>query len=209
MELAEIVGDENCVAVTMLQLSDLLALRRIPVLVDARMQKRRATPDFRYFVGLAVGLGPNFIVGGNCDIAVETRPVKSGAIVEEGATEAFDGMPNPLGGAGKERFVYAAADGIWHTPVEIGTRVFRGLSLGKMNGQSVLAPIDGVLRGSARDGVFVPGGCKLLEIDPRGRRARWTTLDRRGRGIAEATVLAIRQAQKRRKRSPCNIQAAI
>src|SRR5208282_5931869 len=147
LEITEIVADENCVAVTPLQLSDLLALRRIPVLIDARMQKRRVTPDFRYYVGLAVGLGPNFIVGENCDIAVETKPVKSGAIVEQGATDNFDGVPSPLGGVGKERFVYAPTDGIWHTPVEIGTRVFRDVNIGNFNGRSIAAPIDGVLRG--------------------------------------------------------------
>ncbi len=77
MEIADIVGDDHRVAVTPLQLSDLLALRRITVLIDARMQKRRVTPDFRFYVGLAVGLGPNFIVGENCDIAV--RPARSNA----------------------------------------------------------------------------------------------------------------------------------
>ena len=209
LEIAEIVADENCVAVTPLQLSDLLALRRIPILIDARMQKRRVTPDFRYFVGLAVGLGPNFIVGENCDIAVETRPIKSGAIVDSGATDDFDGVPNPLGGIGKERFVYAPTDGIWHTPVEIGARVFRDLNIGNMNGRSIAAPIDGVLRGLARDGIFVPAGSKLLEVDPRGRRAQWTGIDKRGRGIADATLHAIRQAQKRRKRAPCSAPTAV
>jgi xanthine dehydrogenase accessory factor len=209
MDIPEIVGEEKCVAVTTLELSDLLALRRIPVLIDARMQKRRVTHDFRYFVGLAVGLGPNFIVGENCDIAVETRPVKSGAIVEQGATDSFDGVPNPLGGVGKDRFAYAEDNGTWHTPFEIGTRVYRGLSVGKINGRTIEAPIDGILRGLARDGVVVPAGCKLLEVDPRGRRAQWASLDRRGRGIAEATVQAIRQAQKRRKRAPVAVQSAV
>ncbi len=209
LEITEIIADDNCVAVTPLQLSDLLALRRIPVLIDARMQKRRVTPDFRFFVGLAIGLGPNFIVGENCDIAVETRPIKSGAIVERGATDDFDGVPSLLGGVGKERFVYAPTDGVWHTPVEIGARVFRDVSLGNFNGQSIVAPIDGVLRGLARDGVRVPAGVKLLEIDPRGRRARWSGIDARSRSIADATVQAIRQAQKRRKRAPCSVQTVV
>ena len=209
MEIADIVGDDHRVAVTPLQLSDLLALRRIPVLIDARMQKRRVTPDFRFYVGLAVGLGPNFIIGENCDIAVETRPVKCGAIVETGATDNFDGVPSPLGGVGKERFTYAESGGVWHTPLDIGARVFRGLSLGNLNGATIAAPIDGVLRGLARDGVFVPEGAKLLEVDPRGRRARWTGLDPRARRIAEATVQAIRQAQKRRKRAPRSVQTAL
>jgi hypothetical protein len=209
MEIADIVGDDDGVAVTPLQLSDLLALRRIPVLVDARMRKKCVTPDFRFYVGLAVGLGPNFIVGENCDIAVETRPVNCGAIVDQGATDAYDGVPAPLGSASGERFVYGGTSGVWHTSLDIGARVFRAMSLGNLNGATISAPMDGILRGVARDGVFVPEGAKLLEVDPRGRRAQWTGVDPRGRRIADAAVQAIRLAQKRRKRAPRPTQTAL
>jgi xanthine dehydrogenase accessory factor len=87
--------------------------------------------------------------------------------------------------------------------------VFRDVSIGNFNGQSIIAPIDGVLRGLARDGVHVPSGAKLLEVDPRGRRARWTGIDARSRSIADATVQAIRRAQKRRKRAPCSVQTVV
>jgi hypothetical protein len=202
LEIANIVAQKNCVAVTPLQLSDLLALRRIPVLIDARMQKRSITPDFRYYVGLAVGLGPNFTIGENCDIAVETRPARTGAVVEQGSTDQYDGAPQPLGGVGRERFVYGASQGVWHTPFEVGAWVARGHVVGKLAGQDVQAPFDGVLRGVLRDGVRVPAGVKLIEIDPRGRRAKWTGIDPRGAAIADAALLAIRDAQKRRKRAP-------
>jgi hypothetical protein len=209
MDLVDIVGDDNGVAVTPMQLSDLLALRRIPVLVDARMQKRCATPDFRFYVGLAVGLGPNFIVGENCDIAVETRPVRTGAIVDQGATDDYDGVPAPLGSAGKERFVYGGANGVWHTSLDIGAPVYRGMSLGNLNGETIVAPIDGLLRGVARDGVFVPEGAKLVEVDPRGRRAQWTGVDPRTRRIADAAMQAIRQAQKQRNGAQRPTQTAL
>ena len=209
LEIAAAVAAADSVAVTPMQLSDLLALRRIPVLIDARMQKRRVTPDFRFYVGLAVGLGPNFVVGENCDIAVETRPVKSGEIVEQGATDRFDGVPNLLGGVGKERFAYADTTGIWHTAVEIGVRVYKGFSIGNLNGHIVQAPIDGIVRGLARDGVQAPAGVKLLEIDPRGRRAQWVGIDARGRAIADATVQAVRRAQKRHKRVSGAIATAL
>ena len=67
------------VAVTPLQFHDLVALRTPEALVDARMQKYRATPDLRHLAGLAVGLGPNFAVGRNCDIAIETKPSRGRA----------------------------------------------------------------------------------------------------------------------------------
>jgi hypothetical protein len=202
LELADAASRKNCVAVTSLQLCDLLALRRIPILIDARIQKRVVTPDFRYYVGLSVGLGPNFTIGENCDIAVETLPANAGALVAEGSTADDDGEPDALGEVGRERFIIAPSEGVWHTPFDIGASAARGQSLGNLAGISLHAPMDGVLRGVARDGAFVPAGVKLIEIDPRGRRAKWTGLDTRSRLIADATLLAIRDAQKRRKRAP-------
>lgn len=202
IEIADAAEGDNCVAVTPLHFCELLALRRIAVLIDARMQKCFVTPDFRYFVGLAVGLGPHFTVRENCDVAVETAPSRVGALVAEGSTQDYDGAPCALGGIGRERFVPAPSEGVWHTPFDIGACVTRGQPLGNLAGITVVAPLTGVLRGIARDGAFIPVGVKLIEIDPRGRRAQWTGLDPRGRAIADATLLAIRDAQKRRKRAP-------
>ena len=180
------------VAVTPLHLTDLIASFSPKILVDARMQKHRITPDYRGVIRLTIGVGPNFAVGHNCDVAVETRPVKNGTLVRRGQTDAADGMPRPLGGVGVERFVYSGAPGHWHTRIEIGMRVFRGFVLGHLDGAPVRAPIDGVVRGIVRNSTSVPGGVKLLEIDPRGREARWTGIDDRGRSIAEATMRAVR-----------------
>jgi xanthine dehydrogenase accessory factor len=37
----------------------------------------------------------------------------------------------------------------------------------------------------------VPEGVKLLEVDPRGRKASWTGIDSRGKTIANAVTKAI------------------
>lgn len=76
--------------------------------------------------------------------------------------------------------------------IEIGMRVFKGFVVGHLDDCVVQAPIDGLVRGIVRDATRVPANVKLLEIDPRGRRARWTGMDERGRAIAEATLRAIR-----------------
>ena len=81
MEIAAVLKKPRHVAVTQLHLTDLIATFPIKVLVDARMQKHRITPDFRGIVDVTVGLGPHFSVGVNCDIAVETRPAKNGTVV--------------------------------------------------------------------------------------------------------------------------------
>ncbi len=198
IEIASVVARRRSVAVSPLHLTDMLAIRSPDVLVDARMQKHRITPDYRGLARVTVGLGPNFVIGANCDVAVETRPMKNGVIVADGATDQADGLARPLGGVGRERFVYTERGGIWRTPVDIGMRVFKGFVVGHIDGTPVHAPIDGVLRGIARDATPMPAGVKLLEIDPRGRRARWTGIDERGRGIADATIAAIGLAARRR-----------
>ena len=190
-EIANVLAKPGHVVVTPLQLTDLIALRMPDVLIDARMQKYRMTPDLRGIAKLTVGLGPRFEVGTNCDIAIETHPAKVGRVVEQGATDLADGVARNLGGVGKERFIYADRHGLWRTPVDIGARVFKGFVIGHHEGVPVHAPMDGFLRGIARDGTFAPCGVKLAEFDPRGRAATWTGSDQRGRAIAEATAKAI------------------
>ncbi len=197
MEIAAVLAKPGHAAVTQLHITDLIALFAVKVLVDARMQKQQITPDFRGIAEITVGLGPRFAVGVNCDIAVETRPAKNGTVVKFGETDLADGIARSLGQAGAERFVYSDRQGRWHTPLEIGARIFKGFVIGHLDGQPVPAPSDGILRGLVRDTTPVPAGVKLLEIDPRGRNARWTGTDERGRAIAEATTRAIRLRELR------------
>jgi hypothetical protein len=191
-EIAGVVDVPDRVAVTWLGLADLLAFGSPLVLVDARMQKHHAVPDLRNLAGITVGLGPNFVVGANCDIAVETQPAQCGVVIKAGRTRAADGRSRLLGGVGAERFVYSDQMGRWHTPVEIGARVYKGVALGYLDRLPVRAPIDGVVRGIVRDGLDVPAYVKLLEIDPRGRHASWTGIDDRGHRIAAAAISAIK-----------------
>jgi xanthine dehydrogenase accessory factor len=190
-EIASVLAKPCRVAVTPLQLAGLVATLQPRILIDARMQKRRVMPDQRGVAGLTIGLGPNFAVGVNCDIAIETRPVRIGAIVRKGSTDQADGISRALGGVGRERFVYADRHGVWHTAVDIGMRTFKGFVVGHLDGVPVHAPIDGAVRGIVRDSTLVPADVKLLEIDARWRDARWTGIDERGRAIAEATLKAI------------------
>jgi len=179
------------IMVTWLGLLDLLPVRHIDLLIDARLQKRRVTPDLRRLARLSIGLGPGFSSSFNCDVAVETRPGKIGLAADRSWTDTADGVASSLGNVGAERFVYSQLAGRWRTPVEIGTRVYKDLVLGHLSGVPVLAPRDGILRGIVRDGSEIPAGVKLLEIDPRGRHAQWTGTDERGRSIARAVQMAV------------------
>lgn len=179
------------VIVSRLGLVDLLPIRRIDVLIDARLQKRWIRPDLRRLAGLAIGLGPGFSTSSNCDVAIETRPGRIGLVQRDGRTDAADGIASRLGDLGAERFVYSDFVGTWRTSVAIGTHVEKDLMLGHLSGVPVMAPREGVLRGIIRDGTEVPSGVKLLEIDPRGVLSQWTGIDDRGRAIANATLSAI------------------
>jgi xanthine dehydrogenase accessory factor len=197
MEIVDALAEPGKVVVTHRQLTDIITLKSPAVVVDARMQKDRTTPDLRGLARLTIGVGPKFSVNENCDIAIETHPASTGALVEHGETRPGDGVPRTLGGAGRERFVYSTCDGVWRTPLDVGALVFRGFVLGYQERVAVCAPMDGYLRGVARDGVHAPAGVKLVEIDPRGRSARWTGSDERGRRIAEAVVAAMEKTPSR------------
>ncbi len=196
LEIASVFGKPRRVAVTPLQLTDLITLRVPDAIIDARMQKYRAIPDLRGLTKLAVGLGPNFAAGVNCDIAIETHPAKTGALLGSSATAKPDGVARKLGGAGKERFIYSERDGYWRTPMDIGMRVFKGVVIGHLGGGPVCAPMDGYLRGVARDSTHIPKGVKILEVDPRGRHACWTGSGARDRTIAKAVAKAVQIHQK-------------
>lgn len=190
-EIRTSLGRVPGVVVTELGLLDLIVLRSLDILIDARMQKYLATPDLRRLARLTIGLGPGFCSGTNCDIAIETRPDKAGRIIQHGPAESPDGVARRLGSHWGERFVRSEFSGRWKTAIEIGTRVFKDFVVGHLGNAAVRAPFDGILRGIVRDGTEVPAGVKLLEIDSRGRKAHWTGLDSRGRLIANAVAKAI------------------
>ena len=78
------------------------------------------------------------------------------------------GEPRPLGGHARDRYVYAPADGRFHTDLGIRQAVAAGEVVGRIGAVALMAPIDGVLRGFTRDAAPVTAGTKVIEVDPRG-----------------------------------------
>lgn len=191
-EAAITLAEPRQVAVTPMGLTDLLMLGTIDIIVDARMQKHTIRPDLRGLARMVIGLGPGYAVRKNCDLAVETKPLLIGALAEGGTTEPADRTPETIAGVGRERFVYSALDGHWRTPFEIGGRVYKGMPIGHIDRERIYAPIDGVLRGIARDDIDIPKGVKLIEVNPRIYRRRQNEIEERPRLIAEATLRAVR-----------------
>jgi xanthine dehydrogenase accessory factor len=170
----------------------LLAAAAWDVLVDARLRKRAVPEDQRGRARLMIGLGPNFVAGTNCHVAIETGWDNLGAIVNEGATAPLRGEPSAILGRRRDRLVYAPVAGLLTTGHAIGDLVAAGDMVAQVGGTPLTAPLDGALRGLTRSGVSVTAGTKVIEIDPRGRDGTWSGLGERPRRIGEAVLQVIR-----------------
>ena len=93
------------------------------VLIDARMNKRSVPERQSGLAPLTIGLGPNFIAGETTDLVVETAWEDLGSILAMGSSRPLTGDPRPINGYGRERYVYAPADGRFKTDCAIGAAV--------------------------------------------------------------------------------------
>lgn len=154
------------------------------VLIDARMRKRAHPEDQRAPAPLVIGLGPNFVVGSNVDLAIETSWEALGAIIRAGETLPLAGEPRALGRHGRERFVYAPHAGTFRTTLRLGVRFLEGEEVARLDGTPLVAPLGGTRRGLTHDGVSVSVDTKVIEVDPRGELLVMGIGERPGR-IAE------------------------
>ena len=137
------------------------------VVVDARMRKK-SPQEGKELASLVVGLGPGFIAGENCHAAVETnRGHNLGRVLWVGAPEEDTGIPGVVLGYSAERVLRSPTNGRLHTRVEIGELLEKGSLIADIEGQKVLAPFNGILRGLLRDGTVVQAGLKIGDLDPR------------------------------------------
>lgn len=166
------------------------------VLIDARMRKRSHAEDQRPLARLVIGLGPGFTVGENCHRAVETGWEQLGTLVDAGSTAPLRGEPRTILGHARDRLIYAPRAGLFSSTRRIGDAVTQGESIATIDGETLTAPLTGVLRGLTRSGYSVEAGTKVVEVDPRGDPASAFGLGERPRRIAEA-VLRILATQPR------------
>jgi xanthine dehydrogenase accessory factor len=172
--------------------ADMLRAADWSVVVDARMRKREIPEQQRGIAPLTIGLGPNFVAGGNVDLAIETSWGDNlGVVIAVGPTLPLDGEPRPIGGVARARFVYAPRAGRFDTAMHIGDRVEEGALVAAIADTALRAPISGIIRGLTRDGVDVGIRAKVIEVDPRGDPAAAFGLGERPRRIAEGEFKAL------------------
>jgi xanthine dehydrogenase accessory factor len=137
------------------------------VIVDARMLKAAPEP-LRHTAKLYIGIGPGFIGGANCHVAIETqRGPWLGRVLWDSPTLADSGTPEPVGMIQTERALYAPANGSLVPHKSISDFVQEGELIGEINGQLINAPFSGVLRGLIHPDVEVFQGMKIGDLDPR------------------------------------------
>ena len=132
------------------------------------------------------------------DAVVETmRGHRLGRVIYEGAALPNTGVPGPIAGFAAERVIHAPASGAMTfvrspEPVDIGSIVRKGQTIGFVGGVPVTATLDGVLRGLIREGYPVTEGLKIADIDPRAQEVQnCTTVSDKARAIAGGVLEAM------------------
>jgi xanthine dehydrogenase accessory factor len=191
VEAARMALTREVVAVFVGELSSLLDATRPAVLIDARMRKRAQPEDQRGLAGLTIGLGPNFVAGETSDLVVETSWEDLGRVIDRGASKPLVGEPRAIGGAARERYVYAPVEGLFRTALHIGDTVHAGQGVASIGETVLTAPIDGVLRGLTHDRVPVAARTKVIEVDPRGLAAQISGIGERPGRIADGVLASV------------------
>jgi len=162
------------------------------VLVDARMHKRREPPVLIRAAPLAIGIGPGFRAGVHCHVAIESNwGERLGAVISEGASEAYTGRHRLVAGLGRERYLYAPRAGTFRSDREILAPVRAGEAVGWLDDLALRAEAEGILRGLAWSGLRVEAGAKVAEIDPTGDPANCRGIATRPARIAAGVLEAI------------------
>jgi xanthine dehydrogenase accessory factor len=167
------------------------------VVVDAIMAKRNLGTA-RGMAPLVVALGPGFEAGSDVHAVVETmRGHDLGRVIWRGRALPNTGTPGLVEGKGADRVLRAPIDGRLEACRAIGDRVEEGELVARVRGESgcreVRSPFTGMIRGLVREGIELPRGIKIGDIDPRCERAHCFTISDKARAVAGGVLEAVLQ----------------
>lgn len=161
------------------------------ILIDAILAKKNlgTTKDMAPFV---VALGPGFTAGQDCDAVIETqRGHKLGSIIYSGSAIPNTGIPGLIGGYGKERVMHSPCSGTFKAVKKIGDLVQAGEAVAFVNDKPVITTISGKIRGMLHDGLVIPEGFKVADVDPRGEEIDHNLCSDKARAIAGGVLEAV------------------
>lgn len=140
---------------------------------------------------ITVGLGPGFTAGQDVHAVIETmRGHNLGRLILQGSALPNTGIPGEIGGKSALRVLHAPCAGTVRHIKNIGDVVQQGEALFYVDETAVYAPFTGLLRGLIRQGLTVPQGMKVADIDPR-TDVDWRTISDKARCLGGATLEAI------------------
>lgn len=163
------------------------------VLVDARVAKRSLDTAIDQ-APLVVALGPGFVAGADCHAVVETmRGHRLGRVLWTGGAAPDTAVPGLVGGKSSERVIRATQAGTIVWEVDIGDLVLAGQTIGSLQGKSIPAGVDGVVRGLIDPSLPATPGLKIADIDPRADPAACFEISDKalsvGGGVLEAILI--------------------
>lgn len=166
------------------------------VVVDAILAKRNLGTRIDD-APIVVALGPGFEAGVDAHAVIETnRGHYLGRVILKGRAAPDTGIPGQVRGYTQERVLRAPRPGLLKGHKTIGDSVTAGEPVAQVDGEWVVAGIDGVLRGLLAGGLRVSKGMKVGDVDPRGIRDYCFTISDKalaiGGGVLEA-VLYLRE----------------
>ena len=175
---------------------------RPQVVVDAIMSKRNIGTKITD-APIVIGLGPSFVAGKDVHAVIETNPgCHTGKVIYSGAAEKQTGIPCEIEGETLGRLIISPTDGILKYPKDeiIGDYVREGEQIASVNGEPVIAQINGVILGIRYKGLYIQKELrKLGDIDPRGIREYCFTISDRSRAIGGGvleTILTLRSYER-------------
>lgn len=172
--------------------SETLSALTPDVLVDAIIAKKNTGTKITD-APMTIALGPGFTAGQDVHAVIETkRGHHLGRVIRQGQAAPNTGIPGNVGGQTINRVYWAAHEGIFTTPYDIGDMIDEKECLGMVGSTPVYAAISGVIRGLLRDGTPVSTRTKLGDIDPRGNSSYCNEVSDKalavGGGVLEAVV---------------------
>lgn len=161
------------------------------VLVDAIMGKENTGTRLQD-APLVIALGPGFSAGEDCHFVIETKRGRYlGRVIDKGPAEPNTGIPGEVGGYTLERVLRSPCDGYFHSEKKIGDKVKQGEIIGKVNGEPVIALIDGAIRGLIMPGTRIAASVKIGDIAPRSAQEGFDMISDKARAIGGGVLEAI------------------
>ena len=161
------------------------------VLVDAILAKKNVGTRITD-APIVIGLGPGFAAGVDVHAVVETKRGHClGRVILNGSAVPDTGVPGEIMGFASQRVLRAPRSGVFVGRRQIGEQVRAGEAVAKVDGDPVLAQIDGVLRGLLADNQPVTEGMKVGDVDPRGVRDHCFTISDKALAIGGGVLEAI------------------